>query len=191
MIQSAEKNQAIAIELGIWLFILLDMCIFALYFWVFAWDKSQANEIFILGQASLNTLYGAINTVALLVSSYFIACAVEAARANNIRAFKRGIQLSIICGLTFLGIKLIEYSEKIRDGYSITTNTFYRDYYAFTGFHMLHVIIGLSLLAYMLSQANSGDYLSKNIAFIEGSALYWHMVDLVWVILFALIYWVV
>lgn len=175
-------------ETGIWVFILADMCIFALYFWVFAWDKSLHPEQFIQGQATLNITFGSVNTLILLVSSCFMAKAVQAARFSNITLYSRYIGLTILCGCAFLVIKASEYSEKFAGGYHVATNAFYRDYFAFTGLHMLHVIIGLCVLAYAWKFGKNNQSLNTHARFIENSGLYWHMVDLLWVVLFTFIY---
>ena len=175
-------------EMGVWIFLLADMVIFALYFAVFAWEKNLYPEQFQQGQATLNNLYGTINTVILLVSSFFIAKAVHLARQQQLEKFRRGVLLTMLCGLMFLVIKVFEYSEKFSAGFHIASNEFYRNYFIFTGFHMVHVIVGLSLLCYVHFCIKQSKQLDNNRQFIEGCALYWHMVDLLWVILFALIY---
>jgi nitric oxide reductase NorE protein len=175
-------------ETGMWLFILADMCIFAMYFFVFAWDKSMHPEQFIQGQSTLNTRLGGANMLILLVSSFFIAKGVHAARKLDITNYLLYIRLTILCGLAFLVVKAIEYSDKFSAGYYIASNEFYRDYFAFTGLHMLHVITGLCVLVYALQFGQSGTPIKNNARFIENSGVYWHMVDLLWVVLFAYIY---
>jgi len=175
-------------ETGMWLFILADMCIFAMYFAVFAWDKSLHPEQFIQGQATLNNTLGGANTIILLISSFFMAKAVHAARWADTKNTARYIQLTILCGCAFLVIKAVEYSDKLNAGFNISTNEFYRDYFAFTGLHMLHVIIGLCLLVYALNFAKNDKNINSHSRYIENSGVYWHMVDLLWVVLFALIY---
>ncbi len=175
-------------ETGLWLFILADMCIFALYFGVFAWDKHLHPEQFAAGQATLSTALGGANTIILLVSSYCMAKAVHAARRAATANYARYIALTIGCGCAFLIIKAFEYTGKISAGHHIDSNLFYRDYFAFTGLHMLHVIIGLCLLAYAWRLGQSTSDAHGHARFIEGTGLYWHMVDLLWVVLFALIY---
>ena len=176
-------------EPGVWLFVFADMCIFALYFAVFAWEKSLHQSSFAESQATLNTLFGGLNTVILLVSSYFMATAVQAARSNKPSLFSRSLNITALCGLAFLIVKAFEYTEKFNAGITIYTNEFYRNYFAFTGFHMVHVIIGLSLLLYMMYfSGNQQDRIESDIKTVEGVGLYWHMVDLLWVVLFALIY---
>jgi len=175
-------------ELGLWIFLLADMSIFALYFWVFIWNQSLHPEQFLQGQASLNHSLGLLNTVILLSSSYFAAMAVHGARGQNLDSFRRNIQLTIACGAGFLLVKAIEYGEKFSAGLHIASNEFYSYYFAFTGIHMVHVVIGLSLLTYMLLSFRTEAQIRQQMANIEGTVLYWHMVDLLWVVLFSLIY---
>jgi nitric oxide reductase NorE protein len=176
-------------ETGMWAFVFADMSIFAIYFAIFVRDKSLHPEQFMQGQAALNTTLGGINTIILLVSSFFVAKAVHAARAANTAIYSRYLCLTILSGCAFLVIKTIEYSEKISAGFHIATNEFYRDYFAFTALHLFHVITGLCLLAYALSFAKHGQAdFARHGNYIENTGLYWHMVDLLWVVLFALIY---
>ena len=182
-----DKNTAPA-EAGIWLVLLADMTIFAMYFAVFAWDRSLQPQQFMAGQATLDTRLGALNTLLLLTSSYFMATAVHAARTANSARYSRYLMLTIGCGCAFLVVKAVEYGAKFSAGYDVATNLFYRDYFAFTGLHMLHVIIGLCLLAYAWLLGKNSTDIHQHRGFIENSGLYWHMVDLLWVVLFALIY---
>ena len=175
-------------ETGMWVFILADLTIFALFFWVFAWDKSLHPEQFIQGPATLNKNLGGANTLILLLSSCFMAKAVHAVRFSDITRYSRNLLLTMACGCTFFVIKLIEYSDKISAGYNIASNEFYRDYFAFTGLHLLHVIIGLCVLGYARHFEKDNKTLNTQAVFIENSGLYWHMVDLLWVVLFSLIY---
>jgi nitric oxide reductase NorE protein len=187
-LKNISNNKNMPAEWGLWLFLLIDMCIFSLYFWVFAWGKTQYPEIYSDGQATLNTLFGGLNTAVLLVSSFFMATAVHAARLLDVKRFQIFLKLTITGGLIFLIVKTIEYTEKFSAGFVITTNEFYRNYFSFTGFHLLHVIFGLGFLTYLLISIKSSEHAKAKILHIEGAALYWHMVDLLWVVLFSLIY---
>ena len=175
-------------ELGAWIFIFADMCIFAMYFGVYLWEKSLSPAMFSQGQATLNTGVGGFNTLVLLLSSYFVAKAVHQARLAQLKPFKLGLKLTIFCGLIFLCVKFVEYREKLSAGINLTTNEFYQYYFAFTGFHMLHVILGISFLAWLLFSIKTTDQLNYKTQTVESVGLYWHMVDLLWVVLFALIY---
>ena len=186
--RTGNAPTAVLAETGMWIFILADMSMFATYFWVFALDKSLHPEQFILGQATLDKSLGGVNTLILLLSSCFMAEAVQAARFSNAVNYTRYLLLTMFCGFAFLVIKITEYSEKISEGYHVASNVFYRDYFAFTGLHMLHVIIGLCVLGYAVQFGRHKQNLAKNAVFIENSGLYWHMVDLLWIVLFSLIY---
>jgi len=190
--QSEIKKPAgqndIPAEWGLWLFLLIDMCIFTLYFWVFVWGKTQHPEMYSDGQATLNTLLGGLNTTVLLISSFFMATAVHAARLLDLKKFQIFLKLTIAGGIIFLIVKTIEYTEKFSAGFVITSNEFYRNYFSFTGFHLLHVIFGLGFLTYLLISIKSSEQAKEKILSVEGAGLYWHMVDLLWVVLFSLIY---
>ena len=175
-------------EIGVWLFVFADMCIFAMYFGVFVWEKKLYPAMFAEGQATLSTEFGGLNTVVLLISSFFAAKAVHSARMLNIDTYRRFIKFTMLCGVTFLCVKFVEYSDKFSAGFDIATNEFYRNYFAFTGFHLLHVILGLSLLTWLLFSVKTTEQLKGNVKASEGVGLYWHMVDLLWVVLFSLIY---
>lgn len=174
-------------EVGVWVFLLADMCIFAMYFGVFAWEKSLFPEQFTDGQASLNQYFGALNTVVLLVSSYFMASAVQSAREGLLQNYHRLLKFTLLLGAVFLAVKGVEYSDKFGAGFHIASNEFFRNYFAFTGFHLVHVIIGMSFILWIMSFRSEGQLRDKQ-STIEGVGLYWHMVDLLWVILFVLIY---
>ncbi len=175
-------------EIGVWLFVFADMCIFAMYFGVFVWEKKLYPAMFEEGQETLSTEFGGLNTVVLLISSFFAAKAVHSARMLNIDAYRRFIKLTMLSGLAFLCVKFLEYSDKFSAGFDIATNEFYRNYFAFTGFHLLHVILGLSFLGWLLISVKTTEQLKGNVKASEGVGLYWHMVDLLWVVLFSLIY---
>lgn len=174
-------------EIGVWVFILADMCIFAMYFGVFAWEKYLFPEQFALGQGTLNQNFGALNTVVLLVSSYFMASAVHSAREGLLVKYRYLLKMTLALGSVFLLVKGFEYTEKISAGFHIASNEFYRNYFAFTGFHLIHVLLGMSFLIWLLSFRDE-NILREKQSTIEGVGLYWHMVDLLWVVLFVLIY---
>lgn len=184
----SDTRQTSPAETGVWVFVFADMFIFALYFMVFLYDKSLHASEFAQGQATLARHLGGFNTLVLLLSSLFMANAVRAIRLHDIAACQRFLRLTILCALVFICVKTFEYSEKITAGFHIATNVFYRDYFAFTGFHLIHVIIGLSLLSWLLVAVKQAEPDPDNIRTTEGIGLYWHMVDLLWIVLFTLIY---
>jgi len=184
-------------EVGIWVFILGDMMIFGLFFIVFVYYRGLDLELYLQSQATLNQNYGAINTLFLLASSWFVAMAVDDMRSKTTRLAPYFFTLAMLCGLGFAVVKIIEYREKIRAGITLTTNDFYMYYYIFTGLHFLHVLIGMGVLVFLWFKAKAavqrngdvpiGDK-AKEMMLIESGASYWHMVDLLWIVLFPLLY---
>ncbi|MDP3638998.1 MAG: cytochrome c oxidase subunit 3, partial [Azonexus sp.] len=131
---------------------------------------------------------GALNTVLLITGSWFVVLAVQAAHRDDGKAISRNIALGFICGAGFLVIKVFEYAEKFGAGISLSTNTFYMFYISLTFFHFMHVILGMVILTAIWLQARKGAYTSQNAHGLESGAAYWHMVDLLWIILFPLVY---
>lgn len=182
-------------EVGIWVFILGDMVIFGLFFIVFVYYRGLDVELYLQSQATLNQNYGAINTLFLLASSWFVAMGVDDMRSKNVKFAPRFFSLAMLCGLGFAGVKIIEYQEKITAGITLTTNDFYMYYYIFTGLHFLHVLIGMGVLIFLWVKAKAAVVQNSDTAIgekdrvlIESGASYWHMVDLLWIVLFPLLY---
>ena len=171
---------------GIWVFIIGDLIIFLLYFLVFAMGRINNTELFELGRQQLEPLLAFINTLILLSSSYFVVLAVEGCRKKDAKAVKRFLILAIILGTAFVVIKLVGYSIDLTH-FSLRSNVFFAYYFAITGIHCAHVIIGTILLGVCLFK--SFKNLKKTyLRFLESCALFWHMVDLLWVIIFPMFY---
>ena len=183
-------------ESGVWAFVLGDMVIFALFFITFmgyreGWFGQNFSAVFYQSQQTLNQTLGAVNTIVLLTSSYFIVLALyfsNAQHSNGNRA-KLFARLAIISGLIFVGIKGVEYYEKIAAGHTMVSNEFFMFYYIITGLHMLHVLIGMVFIKiFFLSPKQTKQEQHKLYEQKEGAALYWHMVDLLWIMIFPLLY---
>ncbi len=175
-------------DMAMWFFILAELTAFALLFIIYAFSRANHPEIFAQGQAGLDIRAGLANTLALLTSSFFVACAVASVEKG--RKGRACIELiaAIAMGVTYVVIKLTEYDHSISLGYDITTNVFYQFYYLLTAFHFLHVILGMLILIYVTHRTYKGAYSDGNIQGMESGACYWHMVDLLWLILFPLVY---
>ncbi len=143
-----------------------------------------------------NVLAGTINTFVLLTSSFFVVKAHEAALKKNKKKIKQWILLTILCALLFLGIKSYEYTHEVMAGFSLTGTDLLSEgknietlywvfYYSLTGLHGLHVIAGALVLYFVMRGVTKND---KNYHRIEVAGLYWHMVDIIWIFLFPLIY---
>lgn len=183
-----QQQRAYPGELGVWMFVIGDMCVFALFFAVYLFYRGENVELFLASQKTLNQNYGALNTILLLVSSWFVALAVIDIREQAGRYASKLVGLAFLCGLAFTVVKYIEYREKILAGIGITTNDFYMYYYIFTGIHFIHVIIGLGILTMMWSAAKKAVTNDNGVRLFESGAIYWHMVDLLWIVLFPLLY---
>lgn len=170
------------------MFIFGDLTLFAVFFVVYSTSRSLSPEVFAEAQASLNQYYGLVNTVLLLLSSWFVVKAVMFARAGDRAPASRFLLLASACGLGFVAIKILEYGDKVREGVGLNTNDFFMYYFLFTGIHFLHVLIGLAVLACLWQMVRSRELGKGDLMWMESGASYWHMVDLLWVVLFALFY---
>jgi len=174
-------------EEGIWAFVLGDMLIFSLFFGTFLYYRNEQTDIFLQSQLLLNKNYGAINTLLLLTSSWFVATAVHMYRKDNLQWTSRLLASGFLCGIGFAIIKVIEFSDKFRAGITLNTNDFFMFYFMFTGIHFVHVLIGLGVLFFIWRTVRRTPQ-GSGIRTLENGATFWHMVDLLWIVLFPLIY---
>jgi len=175
-------------DLAIWFFILAELLAFGVFFLAYAFARAHNVELFNASQQLLNRESGAINTLVLITSSYFVVRAVAAIKEGLSRQCARWLGAAIALGALFVVIKLFEFNEKFSAGISLHTNTFYMFYLSLTIFHFMHVLMGMIILAFVMAKAWRGGYSPENHTGVETGASYWHMVDLVWIILFPLVY---
>ncbi|MBZ0106067.1 MAG: cytochrome c oxidase subunit 3 family protein [Sulfuricella denitrificans] len=175
-------------DLAIWFFIFAELLAFGVFFVAYAFARAHNVELFNESQQHLNRLSGAINTLVLITSSYFMVRAVAAIKQGYSILCARWIASAIGLGFVFLAIKMAEFHEKFSAGISLSTNTFYMFYLSLTLFHFMHVILGMVILAAIMLKARNGSYSPANHTGVETGASYWHMVDLLWIILFPLVY---
>lgn len=175
-------------EAGIWLFIFGDMMVFSLFFVTFMYYRGQDVELFRASQAHLSQFFGALNTFFMLTSSGFVATAVHTARRNMGKVTPLCFAMGFLCGFGFAVDKFFEYGDKIRAGITLNTNNFFMYYYMFTGIHFMHVMIGMGVLVFATRYSWSGDLDARKVRNLESSASFWHVVDLLWIVLFALLY---
>ena len=188
MSYSVEKEDAPAVEDGIWIFVFADMCMFALFFLAYLMERNAQQAMYIASQAKLDQTLGTINTLILLLSSWFVVLAVKALKKNLQQAASVFIGLAFFCGVAFIANKIVEYSAKIQDGITILSNDFFMFYYILTGIHLAHVVGGMIVLLVLFINTRKGKYGADNISPVESGGVYWHMVDLLWVFIFPLIY---
>lgn len=173
-------------EPSMWFFVIGDLFIFGVYFVAYMYYRGQDPVLFLQGQARLNVDVGAINTVMLLTSSLFVALGTAAARGGKAADAIRLFGVAFAFGAAFPLLKLFEYIPEITAGLTPGTSLFFMYYYLMTGLHLCHVLLGLVILAFVIRDLR-GPHAPK-IAFVETGATYWHMVDVLWLILFALLY---
>lgn len=175
-------------DLAIWIFIFAELLAFGVFFVAYAFARAHNVELFNASQQHLNRESGAINTLVLITSSYFMVRAVAAIKQDLPEQCARWIAAAIGLGGVFLVIKLFEFNAKFSAGITLSTNTFYMFYLSLTIFHFMHVILGMVILTAVMLKARRGGYSAANHIGVETGASYWHMVDLVWIILFPLVY---
>ncbi|MDP2110417.1 MAG: cytochrome c oxidase subunit 3 family protein [Thiobacillus sp.] len=175
-------------DLAMWCFILAELLVFGVFFLAYAFARTHDVELFNASQLELDRTSGFINTMLLISGSYFVVLAVDRIRHGHSRACTRWLIAAMACGAAFLVLKLVEFSGKIEAGISMSTNTFYMFYLGLGFFHFMHVVLGMVILGAVTLKAWRGGYRASDYAGVETGAAYWHMVDLVWIVLFPLIY---
>lgn len=175
-------------DLAMWLFILAELTIFGLLIIAFGVTESLNADAFRDSRQLLNTSTGLILTISLLTSGFFGALAVAQVKQQKNRQASLLLLASVGSALFYVVIKLVEYSHLADEGLDIEYDTFFTLYWILTGFHFLHVLLGLVILGFMAVRSWLGAYSPDNCRNLESGVLYWHMVDLVWVVLFPLVY---
>jgi len=190
-----------ASKMGVWLFLSTEILLFSGMFVAYAVLRLWYPEAFAHGSHLLDWRWGALNTLVLLYSSYTVAMAVRCAQVNDQKGLQRNLIITFVCGLAFLLIKFVfEYGPKYADGklpgmfYSYPGAVseyeplWWAVYWVATGIHASHVIIGMGLFAWVWLRARKGFYGPKHYTLVEGCGLYWHIVDIVWIFLFPMLY---
>jgi nitric oxide reductase NorE protein len=176
-------------EPGIWILLFGDMVVFTVLFGVYLHRRSQNEALFAESQAALNRTLGAVNTLVLLCSSMLVVVAAVALRSERWRHISGRLTLAgVAVGSCFVVVKAIEYHEKIAAGLTPSTNEFFMYYFVLTGLHLAHVVIGLLVLIGISRLATNPAPTRTHVAFFEGGACFWHMVDLLWLIIFPLFF---
>lgn len=182
-------------EVGIWCFVAGDLLVFTLFFVLIALGNGDQAEVFARSRQSLELWIGMVNTLLLLTGSWFVATAVERCREQeqgrdsaDVRKAAPWFALGILTGVLFVANKSFEWGIKIANGITPATNDFFMYFFVFTGIHLFHVLIGLGVLIGIrrLSQREQID--ARAMRTIESGATFWHLVDLLWIVLFALFY---
>ena len=214
-------QQADAAGFAMWLFLLTEVMFFGGLFTAYLIYRNWYYPAFVEASHQLNVVWGTLNTAVLITSSFTMAMGVWCAEVRKQSGLVLCLVLTFILGIGFLGIKTVEYKEKIEKhhvpGFHYSLKSFvdpqsdpeiykeYHDkplaldmarhtevyfslYFAMTGMHALHMIIGIAILVFMIFRARAGAYTAGHVTFVENFGLYWHFVDIVWIFLFPLLY---
>jgi len=211
-----QEQQREAGTFGMWLFLLTEIMFFGGLFFAYLLYRNWYNPAFVAASNQLKISLGTANTGILITSGFFMALAVWAAEVRKKTLLVIFLVLTTVFGLAFLGVKYFEYKEKFElhhvpgasfdvsqfinpHAYGLKeeplapdmaqkTEVFFFLYFAMTGMHALHMVIGIVLLFWFIWRANRGEFTAGYVAPIENFALYWHFVDIVWIFLFPLLY---
>jgi nitric oxide reductase NorE protein len=184
--EKRETGRFVPGQPDMWAFVLFESVVFTSYFTVYIIRRTRSPELFLRSQADLSLAAGVFNTLVLLLSSWSAARCVQAAREGSYRTASTSALLTALFGFVFLISKVFEWKREIDRGFGFTANEFFSFYYFLTGIHFLHLLIGFVVLGVLVHQLWSPARRSQEI--IETGATYWHTVDYLWVMIFALLY---
>jgi nitric oxide reductase NorE protein len=182
------ESPRLAGDLAVWLIILAELLAFGILFLSYAFARTFDVALFNASQSTLDLNSGAINTALLITGSWCVVRAVQAVKQDAAAAGSRWLLAALVCGIGFVVIKVMEFSAKAQAGIDLSTNTFYMFYILLTGFHFFHVLAAMVFLTILLVKTRAGQYGKHDHHALETGAAFWHMVDLLWIVLFPLIY---
>lgn len=196
----SAEHEYLASKLGIWLFLSTEILMFGTLFVAYVIYHGLYPEVFLKGSEFLSWQYGAVNTVVLLTSSLTMALGIYYLQKGKQKAAVANLWFTVFCGAVFMCIKYVEYSHKIHLGLMpgswFTGDTmglenlplYFSFYFMMTGLHGLHVLIGMGLISWVAIRAMRGEFGPRRYTAVEGVGLFWHLVDLIWIYLFPLLY---
>jgi nitric oxide reductase NorE protein len=175
-------------DVGFWTFITADASLFALLFFQFSRDRSSQPAVFDEGQRDLIVLLGTVNTLVLVTSSWLMASAVRDMRRGSVRTGLRLIAGTAALGFVFAAVKISEYVLALRSGHTVSTSPFFMYYFVITGIHLVHLMIGVVVVVVVGWRLRVGIRGPLDRTFLECGAAYWHLVDLLWMFIFPMLY---
>lgn len=194
------EQQNDSAKLGMWLFLLTEILLFGGVFVAYTVFRNWHHEMFVNAHKALDVRLGGINTVVLIVSSLTVALAIRDMQLGKKSRCMLNLGITIALAFVFLVIKYFEYAHKFHVGqlpgkfYTYTgiegTNphVFFSIYFLLTGIHAFHILVGISLLSWILIRTKNNHFSAAYYTPIEVVGLYWHLVDLIWIFLFPLLY---
>jgi len=170
-----------------WIIIFLELVTYGMAIVAFVFYGAQEPKVFHQSRLQLDTTFGVLNTIFLLSSGLFMAAGVQEFKENNREKSSFYFKLAMLGGLLFVVVKSIEYYHKIEAGISLETNMFFTFYWLLTAFHLIHVVVGLVILIWTnrgITRKNSDTAIED----VEACGAFWHMCDLIWLLLFPILY---
>lgn len=192
MIKNRTKKAYPPGDFGIWLIVYMELITFGLLFMGYAFSRRAELELFNTSQLLLDQRLGFVNTLVLITSSFFIVKAIAAIKLSNKERAKvlasRWLGAAMSLGTLFIIIKMTEFTSIFSQGINLSTNTFFMFYLLLTAFHFMHVVLGVVILFNIRQKTKRGGYSATEHQGMESGAIYWHLVDLLWIVLFPLVY---
>jgi nitric oxide reductase NorE protein len=185
---TAPTTRRIPGENGTWVFLFGDMLVFGTFFATFMVERAKAPEIFDVSRKTLHIGVGLTNTIVLLTSSLCVVVALAALRSGASQIARSAVFAALICGGVFVLVKVFEYHALVTAGHGAGANHFYLYCFILTGVHLFHVCVGMVVLTFLLTQTRRREMSDTRTAVVEGGACFWHLVDLLWIVLFPLMY---
>lgn len=186
--QPAPRVPSLPGDVGFWTFIAADATLFALLFFQFSLDRSSHVALFDAGQRELLIPLGAVNTVVLVTSSWLLASAVRSVYRGDVRMATRLISGTVVLGVVFAILKVTEYQIELSSGHTLSTSSFFMYYFIITGIHLLHLIVGVIALIVIGLRVRRDTGGERDRVILECGASYWHLIDLLWMFIFPLLY---
>ncbi len=187
-------------KFGMWLFLVTEVLMFGGLFVGYIIFRNLYPDLFLEVHHALDWKMGALNTIVLLISSLTMALAIAYVQRNKKDLAVVCLIITLICGATFMGVKYIEYSHKFHDGllpgkYYTSEEfkhpkapLFFSVYFMMTGLHGIHVLMGMGAITWVLIRTRRGEFSDKYFTPVELVGLFWHLIDLIWIYLFPLLY---
>jgi cytochrome c oxidase subunit 3 len=197
---ATREQQMDASKIGMWLFLATEILLFGGLFVGFGLMQAKFPEAFVQAHHHLDKNLGFLNTVVLLISSFTMVMAVHCAKTNQRRKLIVNLIITLVCAAIFLCVKYFEYEHKFHEGllpgqfYSHKGDTvpnqfvFFSFYFMMTGLHGIHILGGMAAIGWVLKRSLKGDFNSTYYTPVDLVGLYWHLVDLIWIYLFPLLY---
>jgi nitric oxide reductase NorE protein len=187
---TAEDVRHVPGEVGVWVFILGEMVVFGVLFGTYLFYRGQEPKTFDDAQRALAPGFGVGMTLLLLTASLLVVIGVRSVREGKPSIAPRAFLAAAACGVAFGALKVVDYHDMVVHHETPSTNPFFLHYFVLTGIHLFHLMAGLVILGFLSTLSRKRHLSGNQFAFVEAGACYWHMVDLLWIVLFPLLYFV-